>query len=74
MKHALRDSGKYGLYGGKKIVFNLARGSAGGDGFLIDAGCWFCLGNPSINKSLIFRIKPNIYFAMDKGPIVKGHF
>lgn len=35
--------------------------------------CWFCLGNPKVDKSLIFFIEGEIYLSLDKGPVTERH-
>ena len=35
--------------------------------------CWFCLSNPSADKSLVVFQTPHFYIALDKGPIEDFH-
>eukprot|EP01016_Furgasonia_blochmanni_P018112 TRINITY_DN20688_c0_g1_i2.p1 TRINITY_DN20688_c0_g1~~TRINITY_DN20688_c0_g1_i2.p1 ORF type:complete len:290 (+),score=52.07 TRINITY_DN20688_c0_g1_i2:23-871(+) len=69
-----KRQGKYTLQG-RKIVFNLSKSNRkpGDAPPSIDVQCWFCLGNPQVNKSLIVKLFKEVYLAMDKGPITKGH-
>uniref|UniRef100_A0A0A9X7F4 CWF19-like protein 1 n=2 Tax=Lygus hesperus TaxID=30085 RepID=A0A0A9X7F4_LYGHE len=35
--------------------------------------CWFCMGNPDIDRSLIIAVADHVYLTLAKGPVVQGH-
>ncbi|BES90590.1 Protein similar to CwfJ C-terminus 2 [Nesidiocoris tenuis] len=40
----------------------------------IDSGnCWFCLGNPNVERSLILAVADHVYLTLAKGPVVDKH-
>lgn len=45
----------------------------GAGGIKDRVGCWFCLDNPSADKSLIIHEREKVYLALDKGPIKDPH-
>ena len=71
-KKALLESGKHKL-DSKRIKFNFTRGGSSTD-IRTKMSCWFCLDNPESDKSLVVHETPEVYLALDKGPIDKFHF
>ena len=71
-KKVLLESGQHKL-DGRRIRFNFTRGGSATD-IKTKMSCWFCLDNPEADKSLVVHETPEVYLALDKGPIDKFHF
>ncbi|KAF6217271.1 hypothetical protein GE061_001625 [Apolygus lucorum] len=35
--------------------------------------CWFCMGNPDVDRSLIIAVADHVYLTLAKGPVDEGH-
>lgn len=35
--------------------------------------CWFCMGNPDVDRSLIIAVADHVYLTLAKGPVADGH-